>query len=274
MSGQLHLPNGRAGSIVVDRVHKHFALNGRPVEILRGIDLRIEAGSFVSIVGASGCGKSTLLRLMVGLERPDQGAVFVDQHPVEEPGQDLGIVFQDHRLFPWLSVEANVALALEGSDLSAEERRSRVAEYLELVGLGDYRQARPSEISGGMAQRAAIARALVTNPKVLLLDEPMSALDSLTRYFIQDELLRIWREIGSTVVLVTHDIEEAVYLGDRVIVLDANPGRIDQDIDVELPRPRRRDDVRLAELKARILSHFDLQRLETRCPAAPQRIVG
>jgi ABC-type nitrate/sulfonate/bicarbonate transport system ATPase subunit len=266
------LAPAQAAGIVLDRVHKQFALNGQPLEVLRGIEFSIEPGRFISIVGASGCGKSTLLRLIVGLERPDQGAVYVDKRRVEGPAVDLGIVFQDHRLFPWLSLEANVGLALERSSFPVAARRTRVLEYLDLVGLAAYRTARPSQISGGMAQRAAIARALVTSPKVLLLDEPFSALDSLTRYFLQDELLRIWRQTGATVVLVTHNIEEAVYLSDQVVILDRNPGRLEQIVPIDLSRPRRHADTRLAELKSQILSYFDARRLDSPRDVAPSRI--
>ncbi|MBV9234649.1 MAG: ABC transporter ATP-binding protein [Xanthobacteraceae bacterium] len=238
-------------------VNKSFALNGERIDALRSIDLFARPGEFVCVVGASGCGKSTLLRLILGLDHADAGRVSIDGKPVTAPGPDRGIVFQDHRLFPWLTVSENIALALHASDWDASERRRRVREHIDLVGLGRFGDALPDQISGGMAQRAAIARALVAGPKVLLLDEPLGALDALTRHYLQDELLRVWQAERPTVIMVTHDIDEAVYLGDRVIVMSSRPGRIKKSIDIDLERPRRRDDLRLAALRNEILSLFD-----------------
>jgi len=185
--------------------------------VLGPIDLAIEPGEFVTVVGPSGCGKSTLLRLIAGFPRPSAGSVAVSGRPVTGPGPDRGVVFQQPRLFPWLSVAANVGFGLRGLPRAA--RRARVAELLELTGLSDAARLRPYELSGGMRQRAAIARALATRPRVLLMDEPFAALDAFTRERMQDELRRLWRSTGTTVVFITHDVDEAVYLGTRAIAL-------------------------------------------------------
>jgi len=244
------------GALTIRGLSKSYPLKGKPVPVLEGIDLDIRPGEFVSILGASGCGKSTLLRLIVGLDQDYQGQILLDQQAVRGPGLERGIVFQDHRLFPWMTLQQNIALALKNHRLPATEKSRLVAEHIELVGLGGYEQAYPHQLSGGMAQRAAIARALVNKPKVLLLDEPLGALDALTRVRLQQELQRIWVQERCTVIMVTHDIEEALYLGDRVIVMDAQPGRITEDISISLPHPRRRDSARLHDLKQRLLQEL------------------
>jgi sulfonate transport system ATP-binding protein len=249
----------KPASVEISGLGKRFENGGRSIEVLRGIDLRIAPGEFVAIVGASGCGKSTLLRMVAGLEKPDQGKVLVDDEPVLEPGPDRGLVFQDHRLFPWLTVEANIEIGLRSAGLPASERRERVAELVALVGLVGFEKSLPRQISGGMAQRTAIARALAAEPRVLLLDEPFGALDALTRVYLQGELQRIWQLKKLTVILVTHDIEEAVFLADRVIVMDSRPGTIREQVEVGRPQPRSRTDARLATLKEHILGHFDLK---------------
>jgi ABC-type nitrate/sulfonate/bicarbonate transport system ATPase subunit len=243
-----------AAAVELRHVGKSFLLSGRPLEVLRDVSLTAQPGEFLSIVGASGCGKSTLLRLIVGLERADRGDVLVDGAPVAGPDRDRGIVFQDHRLFPWLTVEQNIMLALRSSDFSTKERVERVRHYIDLVGLAGFAQALPGQLSGGMAQRAAIARALVTNPRVLLLDEPLGALDALTRIYLQDELLRIWETEKPTVILVTHDIDEALFLGDRVAVMGSRPGEVKEIIFVDADRPRDRADPTLSKLKAVLFS--------------------
>ncbi len=215
-----------AHALEILHVSKAFEVAGRQVQALVDIDLAIDEGEFVSIVGASGCGKSTLLRLILGLDTQYQGVIRVEGKRVERPGLDRSIVFQEHRLLPWLNVEANVAAALRQSRLNATQKRDLVWDHLRLVGLEDFAKAYPGQLSGGMAQRVAIARALVTRPKFLLLDEPLGALDALTRLRLQDELRRIVRQEGTTAVLVTHDVDEAVYLGDRVVIMHPHPGRI------------------------------------------------
>ncbi|PYE31098.1 MULTISPECIES: ABC transporter ATP-binding protein [unclassified Rhizobium] len=205
---------------------KSFIVAGRALKVLEDIDLSIRSGEFVTIVGASGCGKSTLLRLILGLDLDYQGDVLVDGARVQRPGLDRSIVFQDHRLLPWLNVEANVAAALRRSPLSRAQKRETVREHLELVGLTSFAHAYPAQLSGGMAQRVAIARALVNRPRFLLLDEPLGALDALTRLRLQDELKRIVEHEKTTALLVTHDVDEAVHLGHRIVVMQPHPGRI------------------------------------------------
>lgn len=228
------------GALGIHSVGKRYPLADRDLEVLRDIDLDIAPGEFVSIVGASGCGKSTLLRLIVGLDQDYAGDIVLDGERVKGTSLDRGIVFQDHRLLPWMTVQQNIELALLNSGLSRERKRAIAHEHIRLVRLEGFERAFPKQLSGGMAQRAAIARALVNRPKVLLLDEPLGALDALTRLHLQRELQRIWMEHRTTVVMVTHDVEEAVYLSDRIVVMDSNPGRIRQIVAVPLPHPRDR----------------------------------
>lgn len=246
----------QSGALAIQGLSKAYAIDGRSLPVLENINLAVRPGEFVSIVGASGCGKSSLLRLIVGLENDYSGRILLDGQPVTGTSLERGIVFQDHRLFPWKTVEENVALALKNQKLSRAEKRERVAEHLELVGLTGFEQAYPHQLSGGMAQRAAIARALITQPKVLLLDEPFGALDALTRVRLQHELQRIWVQQRSTMIMVTHDVEEALYLGDRVIVMDARPGRIRHEVRVDLPHPRERGAPLLTKLKEELLAEL------------------
>jgi sulfonate transport system ATP-binding protein len=239
--------------IEIGRVSKSFALNATKVPALRDISLVVAPGAFVTLVGPSGCGKSTLLRLIAGLDTADGGTVRVGGKPVDGPGLDRGMVFQDHRLFPWLTVERNILLSLRKAPYPAPDKRRIVRELIELVGLQGFEQAQPHQLSGGMSQRAAIARALAPRPDVLLLDEPFGALDSLTRAQLQAEFLRIWWHESITMLMVTHDVEEAVFLSDRVIVLEPRPGRIKRAIDIPLAKPRRRSDPAFIALKEEIL---------------------
>ncbi|TBU99209.1 ABC transporter ATP-binding protein [Stutzerimonas kirkiae] len=241
------------GALEIRNLNKSYRIDGQALPVLQNIDLQVLPGEFLSIVGASGCGKSTLLRLIVGLEDDFDGQIRVDGESVSGTSLERGIVFQDHRLFPWKTVEQNILLALKNSRLGKREKAERVAEHLERVGLGGFEQAYPHQLSGGMAQRAAIARALVTQPKVLLLDEPFGALDALTRIRLQHELQRIWVQQRSTMIMVTHDVEEALYLGDRVIVMDPRPGRIRHVVEVGLPHPRDRQSPRLHKLRDELL---------------------
>ena len=241
------------GSIAISGVTRRFSVGATPVTALEDIDLAIAPGSFVTIVGASGCGKSTLLRMIAGLDRPDRGAVTHDGAPVTRPSLERGLVFQDPRLFPWLTLQQNVEVALLNSAVSRAARADTVREHIELVGLAGFEKAYPHQLSGGMAQRAAIARGLVNRPDVLLLDEPFGALDALTRARLQTELESIWSREAATMVLVTHDVEEAVVLGDRVVVMSPRPGRIREVVDVRAARPRDRQDPELIRLRAHIL---------------------
>jgi sulfonate transport system ATP-binding protein len=205
-------------------------------------------------VGASGCGKSTLLRLIAGLDTEFQGNVLLDGKRVTEPSLDRGLVLREPRLFPWLTVAQNVALGLLNAGLSKAARNRAVAEHIALVGLTSFQDAYPHQLSGGMAQRAAIARGLVNRPGVLLLDEPFGALDALTRTRLQDELQRIWAGEGITMLLVTHDVDEAVYLGDRVIVMAPRPGRVAATFDIAQPRPRDRANPALGRVRDRVMA--------------------
>ena len=233
---------------------KEYSLNGDPLSVLQDIYLDIAPGEFVSIVGRSGCGKSTLLRLIAGLDTVYSGHILLDGKAIYGTSLDRGIVFQDHALFPWMTVEENVAFALiHHKHLTTKEKRRLVADHIRLVGLTGFERAYPKELSGGMSQRAAIARGLVNTPKILLLDEPLGALDALTRIYLQNELQRIWIERKSTMIMVTHDVEEAVYLSDRVIVMEARPGRIRRIVTVPLPHPRDRASATLQEIKEQIL---------------------
>ncbi|MBC9248876.1 sulfonate ABC transporter ATP-binding protein [Pseudomonas alcaligenes] len=261
MNALLHPPltgseQSLSGALHIRGLNKQYRIDGKALPVLQNIDLQVRPGEFVSIVGASGCGKSSLLRLIVGLENEYEGEILLDGKAVSGTSLERGIVFQDHRLFPWKTVEQNVALALQNQGLGKQEKAERVAEHLALVNLTGFEQAYPHQLSGGMAQRAAIARALITQPKVLLLDEPFGALDALTRVHLQRELQRIWVQQRSTMIMVTHDVEEALYLGDRVIVMDARPGRIKHEVQVDLPHPRERNAPRLQKQRDELLGEL------------------
>jgi NitT/TauT family transport system ATP-binding protein len=234
----------------VHGVSRSFSTSGSRLLALRDVTFEVAARQVVSIVGPNGCGKSTLLRLISGLLAADEGIVAIDGQPVSGPDRRVGLVFQEPRLLPWRDVVDNVAFPLElaGVEQSARERRAR--ELIDLVGLGGFEHARPHQLSGGMRQRAAIARALALEPSVLLLDEPFSALDALTRERFNDELLRLWAATGTTVLLVTHSIAEAIYLSDRVLVMAPRPGRVVADVAIDAPRPRSKEQLDLAELSA------------------------
>jgi sulfonate transport system ATP-binding protein len=240
-------------SLDIRTVSKTYRVNDQPLDVLRNIAFTVEPGEFVSIVGASGCGKSTLLRLIIGLDTEYHGDILLDGRRIEGPGADRSIVFQEHRLFPWLTVEQNIALGLDASDAPAATRSRSVAEHIGLVRLAGFERAYPHQLSGGMAQRAAIARALVNRPKILLLDEPLGALDSLTRAYLQDELLRIWRQQSVTILMVTHDVEEAVYLSDKIVVMEPRPGRIAGIVPIDLEHPRQRAAAAFIAYKERVL---------------------
>ena len=214
--------------IKVEHLNKQFLVDKQPMEVLRDINLHIKKGEFVTIVGHSGCGKSTLLKIMCGLVDYEDGVVERNGHEVVGPGPKCGMVFQDHRLLPWLKIKENVGFGLKG--LSKQEKEERVLRHLEMVGLKGFENSYPSQLSGGMSQRAAIARGLANNPTILLLDEPFGALDALTRIQMQKEILRIQKEEGTTMVMVTHDIDEAIYLGNRIVVMSARPGEIKEII--------------------------------------------
>jgi ABC-type nitrate/sulfonate/bicarbonate transport system ATPase subunit len=242
-----------AGTLEFRNVDRIFTAGAGKFLALQDFSLSVQSGEFVAIAGASGCGKSTLLRLIAGLDQPDRGDILVDGRPINGPALDRGLIFQEHRLMPWLTVEQNIGLALQNTPISNVEKRRTIAAHIELVGLGGFERAYPRQLSGGMAQRAAIARGLVTRPEILLLDEPFGALDALTRVRLQAELQRIWMTERITMVLVTHDVEEAVFLADRVVVMTPRPGRISSTETIDLPRPRDRVDAGFVAHKASIL---------------------
>lgn len=245
------------GDLILRNLAKTYHVSGREHPVIEDVSLRVQEGEFISIVGSSGCGKSTLLRLIVGLDEDFQGEILFQGQEIRGTSLERGIVFQEHRLFPWLNVQDNIGLALKNSKLRESERRRLIQDHIELVGLQGFEKAWPYQLSGGMAQRVAIARSLVHRPRLLLLDEPFGALDALTRAHLQNELQRIWMQEKITMILVTHDVEEAVYLGDRVLVMEPNPGRIKRDIPILLPHPRRRDDARLYQTRIQILEHLE-----------------
>jgi len=278
IEAQLHHPAPSAaepvrGALAISGLNKSFAIGGQPRPVLENIDLVVRPGEFVSIVGASGCGKSTLLRLIVGLDDDYAGEIRLDGDRVTGTSLDRGIVFQDHRLFPWMTLEENVGLALINTGVPKAQRARIVAEHIALVNLKGFEKAYPHQLSGGMAQRAAIARALVTEPRLLLLDEPLGALDALTRVHVQNELQRIWMAQRSTMVMVTHDVEEALYLGDRVIVMSPNPGRIRRIVEVDLPHPRDRRSPLLHRLKDEILAELTAGPEADRAPGETSNLV-
>jgi NitT/TauT family transport system ATP-binding protein len=230
--------------IVFENVGKTFHARGKTVTALQDIDLEVRDGEFLVIVGPSGCGKSTLLDLLGGLSEISTGRILVDGKPVTGPGLDRGIVFQQYALLPWRTAQGNVEFGLEAKGAGRKERATKAREYLDLVGLAGFHDRYPHELSGGMKQRVAIARSLAFDPDVLLMDEPFAALDAQTRDGLQDELLRIWEKTGKTIVFITHGIEEAVYLGQRVAVLTSRPGRIKEVVDVPLDARSATEDLR------------------------------
>jgi ABC-type nitrate/sulfonate/bicarbonate transport system ATPase subunit len=246
------------GNITIQGVRKAFPQpDGSEVVALNNIDLEFSSGEFISLIGPSGCGKSTLLRLIAGLSRPGGGTLALDGGEITAPGYERGLVFQDPTLFPWKTVYENIAFGLRARRVYREEK-GNIGEFIRLVGLEGFEKSYPHQLSGGMAQRVSLARALVNNPKVLLLDEPLGALDAFTRMNMQDEILKIWEHRGMTTVMVTHDVDEAIYMATRIVVMSARPAKIERIINVEIGRPRQRDDPGFLELRARILKilHF------------------
>jgi NitT/TauT family transport system ATP-binding protein len=259
-------------AIAVQRVTMTFETRTGTVKALDDISLEVPDASFACIVGASGCGKSTLLNIMAGLVRPSSGTVTVDGRLVEGPGADRGMVFQSYTLYPWLRVRENVEFGPSLRGVPARERRKVSDELLREMKLSEFARAYPRELSGGMKQRVAIARALANDPQVLLMDEPFGALDALTRSSAQRFLTEIWEHHRRTIAFVTHDIDEAIFLGDTVFVMTPRPGRIREVLEIDIPRPRTLDDMattRFAELKHRILSLiYEHEEAETAQPAA------
>ncbi len=240
--------------IVFKRVHKSFKQKGQRVQVLHDVNFNIEEGEFVCVLGPSGCGKSTLISLIAGLEFPDTGQVFVDSKVVEGPSRDVLLVFQEAALFPWLNVLDNVEFGLKIAGVAEKERKERALEAIKTVHLARFVNAYPHQLSGGMKQRAAIARALVINPKILLMDEPFAALDAQTRQMLQEELQAIWEKTKKTILFVTHNVREATFLSDRVFEMTARPGTVKNEYAIPLPRPRREQDHNLLTIQAKIMS--------------------
>ena len=236
-------------------LHKDFHIKGQRVEVLSGVNLTVAAGEIVAIVGASGCGKSTLLKLITSLESITSGQILLDGEPVNGPSPKCSMIFQEARLFPWLTIRQNIEFVIPNS-VPAAEKREMVDSYIKLVGLTEFSNAVPNQLSGGMQQRVSIARALATRPQLLLLDEPFGALDAFTRMNMQHEMLRIWEQDNTTMVIVTHAIDEAIYLSHRVVVMGKNPGVVKQIVPVELPFPRDRTDTAFLEIRGRIMKEF------------------
>jgi ABC-type nitrate/sulfonate/bicarbonate transport system ATPase subunit len=230
-----------------------------PLQVLNDINIKVEKGEFVAIVGPSGCGKSTALRMFAGLETASSGDVLVDGLPITTPSARRMLIFQEHALYPWSTVEQNVGLGLELAKVPKQERLKRINAVLDKVNLSGFNQYYPSQLSGGMRQRVAIARALIMDPDVLLLDEPYGALDAMTRLTMQNELIRLWEGSGKTMLLITHDIDEALYLADKVYVMSARPGQVTAAFDLELPRPRHRNGERFVQYRQEIMKLLGLE---------------
>lgn len=248
------------GEIKIDNVHKRFQSTDTTKEdvvALNGFSLDIKSGSFVSLIGPSGCGKSTLLRLIGGLDIPTEGKLYIDGNEIKKPGSNRGFAFQGSNLFPWLTVEKNIAFGLKARHIY-KQQKSDVKDFIKLVGLEGFEKSYPHQLSGGMQQRASLARALVGHPSVLLLDEPLGALDAFTRMNLQDEILSIWEKHHMTMIMVTHDVDEAIYMSDQVVVMSARPSKVEAVIDIALPRPRARGQDTFQEYRAKILDILNL----------------
>jgi NitT/TauT family transport system ATP-binding protein len=264
-----HAP-ARRGPVPVDRAHglavpkvglseiclSYRTQSGERLLALEGINLDVRAGEFLCIVGPSGCGKSTLLHLIAGLQAPTSGQIEVDGNPIQGPGTDRIMIFQEHGLFPWLTVGQNVEFGMKMKGLPKAERRDKTQRYLRLVHLGKFENSYIHQLSGGMRQRVAIARALATESDVLLMDEPFAALDAQTRDLLHDELERIWKDTGRTIIFVTHNVREAVRLGDRVVLLTFRPGRVKSEFPINLPRPRSLEDPTVALAAREVLDEL------------------
>lgn len=253
------------GLVEIDRVEVVFGQGPKAHKAVEETSIRIAPGEFVCILGPSGCGKSTLLNSVAGYVTPSRGSVRVDGETVTRPGPDRGMVFQQYSLFPWRTVKENVAFGPRMAGHSLASAESIANTFLDMVGLTRFANRYPTELSGGMQQRVGIARALANYPRVLLMDEPFGALDAQTRLMMQESLLNVWNEFGTTVLFITHDVDEAIFLADRVLIMSASPGRIICDLTVELPRPRSPEitaDARFAELKRRCIAHIRAESLK------------
>ncbi|NRF04499.1 ABC transporter ATP-binding protein [Bacillus safensis] len=241
-------------TISIDIVDKSFWKDKQSIRVLEDLRLNIIPGEIVTVIGPSGCGKSTLLKIISGLDTAYDGQILIGDRRITEPGMKQGFIFQEHRLFPWLTVEENIAANF---NLKQQDVRRKVDELIEIVRLKGFEHAYPHELSGGMSQRVAIARALLRDPEILLLDEPFGALDAFTRKHLQDVLLDIWQEKKTTMILVTHDIDESIYLGNEIVLMQARPGRIHKILPVNLPFPRDRTSTAFQHLRQKVLSEFE-----------------
>jgi sulfonate transport system ATP-binding protein len=241
-------------SVLIESVNKSFYKTNQEIVALSDVNLKVEKGEFVTIIGPSGCGKSTLLKIIAGLDLQFKGKVSIEDQVLTGPSIKQGFIFQEHRLFPWLTVEKNIAADLSLKDPIVQKK---VSELIEIVRLKGFEKAYPRELSGGMLQRAAIARALLRDPDVLLLDEPFGALDAFTRTHLQDVLLDIWRKKGTTMILVTHDIDESVYLANRVVIMSPRPGKVSKVIPVNLAYPRKKASVSFQQIRQLVLAEFE-----------------
>lgn len=251
------------GLVEVEGLSITFTRSRNTIKVLDNINFQIKPGSFVCLLGPSGCGKSTLLNAIAGFIPPNQGYILVDKNQVTKPGADRGFVFQQYSLLPWKTTFQNVEFGLRIKGISKKERHQLVNEYLNRVGLYQHRNSYPHQLSGGMQQRASIVRALVNSPSVLLMDEPFGALDAQTRHMMQELLMEIWSDLRTTVLFVTHDIEEAIFLGDRILIMGVNPGHIKADLEINLKRPRHIDDMMTSEFTQLNRQVFEVIREET-----------
>ncbi len=248
------------GNISIQNVRKEFVNQDSTQEnivALNDFTLDIQPGEFVSLIGSSGCGKSTLLRLIGGLDRPSSGSIVLDGKEINKPGSDRGFAFQGSNLFPWLTVEQNISFGLKARHIYKDHKQD-VQDFINLIGLNGFEKSYPHQLSGGMNQRASLARALVGHPKVLLLDEPLGALDAFTRMNLQDEILKIWQQHGMTMIMVTHDVDEAIYMSNKVVVMSARPSKVEAVIDIDLPRPRARAQDTFQVYRSKILDILNL----------------
>lgn len=248
------------GNISIQNVRKEFVNQDSSQEniiALNDFTLDIHPGTFVSLIGPSGCGKSTLLRLIGGLDHPSSGYIVLDGKEITKPGSDRGFAFQGSNLFPWLTVEQNIAFGLRARHIYKDNKKE-VQDFIDLIGLNGFEKSYPHQLSGGMNQRTSLARALVGHPKVLLLDEPLGALDAFTRMNLQDEILEIWQKHSMTMIMVTHDVDEAIYMSDKVVVMSARPSKVDAVIDIDLPRPRARAQDTFQVYRSKILDILNL----------------
>lgn len=248
------------GNISIKNVRKEFVNQDSSQEniiALNDFTLDIQSGTFVSLIGPSGCGKSTLLRMIGGLDRASRGSIQLDSKEIVKPGSVCGFAFQGSNLFPWYTVEENIAFGLKARHIYKDSKKD-VQEFIDLIGLKGFEKSYPYQLSGGMNQRASLARALVGHPKVLLLDEPLGALDAFTRMNLQDEILKIWQQHNMTMIMVTHDVDEAIYMSDKVVVMSARPSKVEAVIDIDLPRPRARAQDTFQVYRSRILDILNL----------------